>query len=48
MENDNGDVEQKEFGIRDIPSAILDQYLGGDEFEEVIPEEGNVFNNNLP
>jgi len=44
MENDNGDAdddntEQKEFGVEDDPSAILDQYLGGEELKELILEE---------
>ena len=29
-------------------SSFLDQYLGGGELEELILEEGNVFNNDLP
>ena len=29
-------------------SSFLDQYLGGDELEELILEEGNVFDNDLP
>ena len=29
-------------------SSFLDQYLGGEELEEMILEEGNVFNNDLP
>ena len=28
-------------------SSFLDQYLGGEELEEVILEEENVFNNDL-
>ena len=44
MENDNGDiddddVEQKEFGIGDDPSAVLDQYLGAEELKELILKE---------
>jgi hypothetical protein len=30
MENDDGDVKQDKFLIGDDPSAILDQYLGGE------------------
>ena len=48
MENNDGDVEQDEFCIRDDPSAVLDQQLGGEELEELILEEGNGFNNDLP
>ena len=29
-------------------SSFLDQYLGGEELEELILEEGNVFDNDLP
>ena len=29
-------------------SSFLDQYLGGEELEELILEEENVFNNDLP
>ena len=29
-------------------SSFLDQYLSGEELEELILEEGNVFNNDLP
>jgi len=42
MENDDGDVEQDEFRINDDPSTVLDQYVGGEELEELILEEGNV------
>jgi hypothetical protein len=28
--------------------AVLDQYLGGEELEELILEEENVLNNDLP
>jgi hypothetical protein len=48
MENDDGDVEQDDFCIRDDPHALLDQYLDGEELEELILEEGNVFDNNSP
>jgi hypothetical protein len=41
MEND--DVEEDEFRIADDPRALLDQYLGREELEELILEEGNVF-----
>ena len=44
MKNDNGDVEQDGFRI----NTILDQYLDGEELKELILEEGNVFNNDLP
>jgi hypothetical protein len=52
MENDNSDVDddnvqQDKFRIGDDPRIILDQYLGGEEFEELILEEGNVFDNDL-
>ena len=29
-------------------SSFLDQYLGGEELEELMLEEGNVFDNDLP
>ena len=29
-------------------SSFLDQYLGGEELEELILEEGNIFGNDLP
>ena len=29
-------------------SSFLDQYLGGEELEELILEEGSVFDNNFP
>ena len=29
-------------------SSFLDQYLGGEELKELILEEGNVFDNDLP
>ena len=29
-------------------SSFLDQYLGGEELEEPILKEGNVFDNDLP
>ena len=41
------DVEQDKFRIRDDSCAILDQYLDGEELEELILEERNVFNNDL-
>ena len=52
MENDDSDVdddnaEQDKFCIGDDPRIILDQYLGREEFEELILEEGNVFDNDL-
>ena len=40
MENDNddinGNIEQDEFHIRDNLGAILEQYLGREELEELI------------
>ena len=52
MENDNGDVddnvEQEEFRIGDDLGAVLDQYLGGEELQELILQEGNTFDNDLP
>ena len=47
-ENDDSDtdvnnVEQDGFRIGDGPRAVLDQYLGGEELEELILEEGNDF-----
>ena len=45
---ENGDVEQDEFFIRDDGGTILDEYLGGEEFEELILEEKNDFDNDLP
>ena len=47
MENDD-DIEQDEFCIRDDPGVVSDQYLGGEELEELILEEGNIFDNDLP
>jgi hypothetical protein len=41
-------VEQDEFRIRDDPNAILDEYLGGEELQELILEKRNVFDNDLP
>jgi hypothetical protein len=35
MENDD-DVKQNEFRIENDPSAILNQYLGGEKLEELI------------
>ena len=32
----------------DYPSAVLDQYLGGEKLKELILEEGNISNNDLP
>ena len=29
-------------------SSFLDQYLGGEELEELILEEENIFDNDLP
>ena len=34
--------------IGDNPNAILDQYLGGEELDDMILDEGNVFDNDLP
>ena len=53
MENDDGDfddddVERDEFRNDDDLSIVLDQYMGGEELEEPIVEEGNVFDNDLP
>ena len=53
MENDDsdvddGDVEQNKFRVEDDPSIVLDQYLGGEELEELIMKEKNVFDNDLP
>ena len=45
---ENGDVERDEFRIRDNGGTILDEYLGKEEFEELILEEKNDFNNDLP
>ena len=47
MKNDNND-EQDEFCIRDDPRVVLDQYLDGEELKELILEEENVLNNDLP
>ena len=46
--NDDDNVEQDDFCIKDDPSASLGQYLGGEELEELIMEKGNVFNNDFP
>jgi hypothetical protein len=48
MKNDDGDVEQDKFRIGDDTSTMLDQYMGGEELEELILEEENVFDNDLP
>ena len=54
MENDNNDVddgsnvEQNEVRIGDNPSVVADQYLGEEKLRELIPEEENVFDNDLP
>ena len=45
---DDNDFEQDIFCIGEDPSAILDQSLGGEELKELILEEGNVFDNDLP
>ena len=41
-------VVQYTFCIRDNLGVVLDQDFGGEELDEPILEEGNVFNNNLP
>lgn len=51
--NDDNDVvdnnvEQDKFRIGHDTSTILDQYIGREELEELILEEENVFNNDLP
>ena len=45
---DHNDVEQNEICIGDDPSIVLDQYLCGEELEELVLEEGDVFDNDLP
>lgn len=47
MKNNDGDVKRNGFCIRGDPCAVLDKYLGGKELEELILEEGNVFDNDL-
>ena len=47
VENED-DIEEDEFCIGDDPSAFPDQYLGGEELEELIMEEENVFDNDFP
>ena len=42
------DVEQDEFHIRDDLGVVLNQYLGRKDLKELIMEEGNVFDNDLP
>ena len=37
-----------DFALGNDPGAVLDQYLDKEELEELILEEGNVFNNDLP
>jgi hypothetical protein len=37
-----------EFAPRDDPCAVLDQYLGEEDLEELIMEKGSIFNNDLP
>ena len=46
MENDD-DIEQDEFCIGDDSSAVLDQYLDGEEPEEPIHEEEHDFDNDF-
>ena len=36
------------FMSNDNPIIVLDQYLGGEELQELTLEEGNVFDNDLP
>jgi hypothetical protein len=36
------------FASGDDPGAVLDQYLGGEELEELIMEDGNIFDSDLP
>jgi hypothetical protein len=45
---DDNNVEQNEFCIGDDPNVVLDQYLVGDEFEELLLEEEDVFSDDLP
>jgi hypothetical protein len=47
MKNDNNN-EQDEFRIRDDPCVVLDQHLDGEELKELILEEENALNNDLP
>jgi hypothetical protein len=42
------DIEKDEFCIRDNPSVRLDQYLCGEQLKELILEEENICNNDLP
>ena len=44
----NNDIEQDEFCIQDDPCAVSDKYLCGEELEELILEEENVFDIDLP
>ena len=37
-----------DLALGDNPGTILDQYLSREELEELILEEGNVFDNDLP
>ena len=41
-------LNKTNFALGIDPSAVLNQYLGGEELEELILEEGNFFNNDLP
>ena len=43
-----GHRTSREWGVVFAMSSFLDQYLGGEELEELILEEGNVFDNDLP
>jgi hypothetical protein len=42
------DIKHDGFRIGDDLGAVLDQYLGKEHLKELIMEEGNVFNNDLP
>jgi hypothetical protein len=42
------DIEEDEFCIGDDLGVILDQSLGGEELDELILEEGNVLDDDLP
>lgn len=41
---DDEEDEHDEFWLVDNLGINLDQYLGGEEFEEMILDEGNIFN----
>ena len=45
---DDDNIGQDEFRIGDDPRIVLDQYLSREKLEELILDDGNVFDNNFP